>query len=185
MSTARAAASTPRATCRSYCSTRSIISTASSPPSAPSTASRSAGVGPHVDQRRIGALRRRRALLRHRRTLGLVERLDAHRPPLVDAAIDGADDAHVGEPFEPRRLRILALQDALGEVVDLDADLIARLELLALRLLLTDGELVLERALVLVRGVDADLAFFADDLVEARRRGAVADGERGQLLVGK
>src|SRR6185312_10167562 len=139
----------------------------------------------HVDRRSFAALRRCGALLLLARAVALVERAERHRPALVDAAVEGADDAHVGETLDPGRLGVAPVEDALGEVFDLRTDLIVRLELLALGLLVTDGELEREAVAILVRGIDAQLALGPDDLVEAGRLGAEPDGELRQPLAGE
>src|SRR4051812_20752445 len=106
--------------------------------SSPRSVGRALALRLHVDERRLAAVRRSGALLLERGAPRLVEPVEPHRPPLVDAAVDRADDAHVGQPLLARRLGVAPLQDAVGEVGDLDANLVARLELLLLRLLVAD-----------------------------------------------
>src|SRR5262249_41743967 len=131
------------------------------------------------EPRRLDA--RTSQLLRDARALRALWQVEAHPSPGFDRCVNRKDNPHVCEAFLARGLRLAVLQDAVGEIDELGGELIALGEVLVAFATLR-AECVGERLGELVRGVDGDAAFGADDLINGPIRGAEAGNERSDAV---
>src|SRR5262245_17368052 len=128
--------------------------------------------------------RRAPDLLLEARPRALGERLERDRLAAGRRAIQRADHAHVGQAFVAAGLGRAVLQHAVGQVKQLGRELVALGEAPLARLAV-EREAVLERARVVVRRLDRQVAFGAREAVLRNLGGAERRGEARQALVRK